>query len=142
MAEGREARLQSLEAQETQRRLSREQFLTPNIREEDVEIATLGGTVHMRGMTHGRRKALREEAKYGTPQYDDDLFTRLVIVETITDPQLNMPDVERILEQDSVVFDEIVLKLNIFALAGASESLKKGSSPTQNGDTPSDSAKD
>lgn len=136
---GREARMKAVEAQQEQRRLSREQFLEPRIREDEVDVAGLGGSVLLRGMTHGLRNDLRNQAKYGTPEYDDDLFTRLVMVHTIVDPQLTMEDVDALKDQDSVVFDELVLHINIFSLAGAAEALKKGSRQTPNEDTASSS---
>lgn len=136
---GREARLRALEVENEHRRLSREQLLTNQVREEEATIAGLGGTVKLRSMTHGLRSELRKQAKFGTPEYDDDLFTRLVIVHTIVDPQLTEEDVELLKQQDSVVFDEIVLQINIFSLTATAENLKKGSKSTQNEDSPSDS---
>lgn len=142
MLRGREARLQAVQAQEEQRRLSREQLLGPKPREEEVEIAELGGTVVMRTMTHGLRKELRTKAKFGTDQYDDDLFTRLVIVHTIVDPKLTEEDVAALEQQDITVFDEIVMKISMFNLMGSAEALKKDSSQTQNSDSPSSSQND
>jgi len=138
MRGGREARVQALRAQDEQRRLSREQFLQPRIREEEVTVAGLGGTVVLRGITHGLRNDLRKQAKFSTPEYDDDLFTRLVMVHTIVDPELTIEDIEALMEQDSVVFDELVMHINIFALSATADALKKGSKQTPNSDSPSD----
>jgi hypothetical protein len=138
MAFGKEAKLRALEAQEQQRRLTREEVLKPRIRQEEVPIAGLGGTVLLRGITHGLRNDLRKQAKYGTPEYDDDLFTRLYIVHSIVDPPMTLEDVETLKEQDSVVFDELVLQINVFGLAGAAETLKKDSKLTQNNGSLSD----
>jgi hypothetical protein len=135
VTEGREDKLKALEQQETQRRLSKEQFLKPQIHEDDVEIMSMGGTVRLRSLSHRQRQDLRNRAHFGGPEYDDDLFTVLVMVNVIVDPPLTEADVEQLREQNSVVFDEIVTQISMFNLMTASGDLKKGSSETQNSDS-------
>jgi hypothetical protein len=136
---GSEAREKAVQAQAEQRRLSKEQLLRPQIREEDIHLISLGGTVRIRSLTHRTRQDLRQQAKFNTPEYDDDLFTQLVIVHSIIDPQLTMEEVEQFKEQNFVVWDEIITQLSMFNLLDAAGGeLKKGSSETQNSDSASD----
>lgn len=142
MATGREAQLKAVQAQDEQRRLSREQILLSRPREEEVDIPGLGGKVLMRTLTHGLRKDLRKKANFNTPEYDDDYFTRLVIVHTIIDPELTEADVAAFEESSIDVFDQIVMAISLFNMSGSIEAAKKGSSQTQSSDIPSDSQSD
>jgi hypothetical protein len=136
---GSEAQAKAVQAQAEQRRLSKEQLLRPQIREEDMHLISLGGTVRIRSLTHRVRQDLRQQAKFNTPEYDDDLFTQLVIINSIIDPQLTMEEVEQFKEQNFVVWDEIITQLSMFNLLDAAGGeLKKGSSETQNSDSASD----
>lgn len=144
MAKDRETRLRALEQQSEQRRLSREQFLTPKIREEEVPIAGLGGSILIRSVSHSVRRRLREEATPTDPEtglavYDDDLFTRLFVVESIVDPELTHDDVEALEKQSATVFDQIIMALTIFGAGDAVVEAKKDSPTSQSSDTPSDS---
>lgn len=134
-----EAEEKALEAQDLQRRLSKQEFLRPQIHEDDVPILSLGGSVRVRSLTHRTRSELRQRAKFGTPDYDDDLFTDLVIIHSIIDPQLSEADIEQMKEQNFVVYDELIQALSMFNLLGATGNLKKDSSETQNSDSASDS---
>lgn len=135
---GREARVQQLRAQNEQSRLSRDQFLQQRPREEEVPIAGLGGTVLLRTITHGLRKELRAKAGFGTPEWDDDHFTRLLIVHSVVDPELTEADVRTLEDQNMTVYDEVVMAITMFTMVGSAEIGKKGSKPTQNSDSPSD----
>lgn len=135
---GSEAREKAVQAQAEQRRLSKEQLLRPQIREEDVHLISLGGTVRVRSLSHRVRQELRQQAKFNTPEYDDDLFTALVIAHSIIDPQFTVEDVEQFKDQNFVVWDEIITQLSMFNLLDAAGGeLKKGSSETPNSDSAS-----
>ena len=133
---GSEAQGKAVQAQAEQRRLSKEQLLRPQIREEDMPLLSLGGSIRVRSLTHRVRQDLRQQAKFNTPEYDDDLFTQLVIVHSIIDPQLTIEEVEQFKDQNFVVWDEIITQLSMFNLLDvAGGELKKGSSETQNSDS-------
>jgi hypothetical protein len=133
---GSEAREQAVEAQAEQRRLSKEQLLRPQIREEDIHLISLGGTVRVRSLSHRVRQDLRQRAKFNTPDYNDDLFTELVIIHSIVDPQLTLEEVEQFRDQNFAVWDEIITQLSMFNLLDAAGGeLKKGSSETPNSDS-------
>lgn len=135
---GAEARQKALEAQAEQRRLSKEQLLQPQIREDDIPLLSLGGSIRVRSMTHRTRQELRQKAKFNTPEYDDDLFTELVIVHSIIDPEFTLEDCEQLKDQNFVVWDEIITQLTMFNLLDAAGGeLKKGSSETTNSDSAS-----
>jgi hypothetical protein len=136
---GSEAQEKAVQAQAEQRRLSKEQLLRPQIREEDVLLISLGGTVRIRSLSHRVRQDLRQQAKFGSPDYDDDLFTELVIIHSIVDPQFTLEEVEQFKDQNFVVWDEIITQLSMFNLLDAAGGeLKKGSSEIQNSDSASD----
>jgi hypothetical protein len=136
---GSEAQEKAVQAQAEQRRLSKEQLLRPQIREEDVLLISLGGTIRIRSLSHRVRQDLRQQAKFNTPEYDDDLFTELVIIHSIVDPQFTLEEVEQFKDQNFVVWDEIITQLSMFNLLDAAGGeLKKGSSETQNSDSASD----
>lgn len=133
---GSEARQKAVQAQAEQRRLSKEQLLRPQIREDDMPLLSLGGSIRVRSLTHRVRQELRQQAKFNTPEYDDDLFTELVIINSIIDPQLTLEEVEQFKDQNFVVWDEIITQLSMFNLLDAAGGeLKKGSSETQNSDS-------
>jgi hypothetical protein len=133
---GSEAQEKAVQAQAEQRRLSKDQLLRPQIREEDVLLISLGGTVRIRSLSHRVRQELRQQAKFGTPDYDDDLFTELVIISSIIDPQFTLEEVEQFKDQNFVVWDEIITQLSMFNLLDAAGGeLKKGSSESQNSDS-------
>ena len=133
---GSEPRERAVQAQAEQRRLSKEQLLRPHLREEDVNLLSLGGTIRVRSLSHRVRQELRQKAKFNTPEYDDDLFTELVIVHSIVDPQFTLEEVEQFKDQNFVVWDEIITQLSMFNLLDAAGGeLKKGSSETPNSDS-------
>lgn len=139
--------MKAVEAQSEQRRLSREQFLQTKIRQEEVEIPGLGGTVLLQSVSHSVRRRLREEASpkdavSGEPRYDDDLFTKLYIAESIIDPELTLEDVERLDQMNSVVFDQIIMAITLFNTTDAVAQAKKDSSTSPSSGSPSDSASD
>jgi hypothetical protein len=133
---GSEAQEKAVQAQAEQRRLSKELLLRPQIREDDIHLISLGGTVRIRSLSHRVRQDLRQQAKFNTPEYDDDLFTQLVIVHSIIDPQLTIEEVEQFKDQNFVVWDEIITQLSMFNLLDAAGGeLKKGSSASPNSDS-------
>jgi hypothetical protein len=133
---GSEAQEKAVQAQAEQRRLSKEQMLRPQIREEEIPLLSLGGTILVRSMSHRTRSELRQQAKFQTPEYDDDLFTELVIINSIIDPQFTLEEVQQFKDQNFVVWDEIITQLSMFNLLDAAGGeLKKGSSETQNSDS-------
>ena len=136
---GSEAQEKAVQAQAEQRRLSKEQMLRPQIREDDIPLLSLGGTVRIRSLTHRTRQELRQQAKFQTPEYDDDLFTALIIQHSVIDPQFTIDEVEQFKDQNFVVWDELITQLSMFNLLDAAGGeLKKGSSETQNSDSASD----
>jgi hypothetical protein len=136
---GSEAQEKAVQAQAEQRRLSKAELLRPQIREEDVYLVSLGGTVRVRSLSHRVRQDLRQQAKFGGPDYDDDLFTELVIIHSIVDPQFTLEEVEQFKDQNFVVWDEIITQLSMFNLLDAAGGeLKKGSSASPNSDSASD----
>jgi len=136
---GSEAQEKAIQAQAEQRRLSKEQMLRPQIREDDIPLLSLGGTVRIRSLTHRTRQELRQQAKFQTPEYDDDLFTALIIQHSVIDPQFTIDEVEQFKDQNFVVWDELITQLSMFNLLDAAGGeLKKGSSETQNSDSASD----
>jgi len=133
---GSEAQEKAVQAQAEQRRLSKEELLRPQIREDDMPLLSLGGTIKVRSLSHRTRQDLRQQAKFNTPEYDDDLFTELVIVHSIIDPQFTLEDIEQFKDQNFVVWDELITQLSMFNLLDAAGGeLKKGSSETQNSDS-------
>jgi hypothetical protein len=135
---GSEAQQKALEAQAEQRRLSKEDLLRPQIREDDIFLISLGGTVKIRSLSHRVRQDLRQQAKFGSSEYDDDLFTALVIAHSIIDPEFTLEDIEAFKDQNFVVWDELITQLSMFNLLDAAGGeLKKGSSETPNSDSAS-----
>ena len=133
---GSEAQEKAVQAQAEQRRLSKEQMLRPQIREDDMPLLSLGGTVRIRSLSHRTRQELRQQAKFQTPEYDDDLFTELIIIHSIIDPQFTLAEIEQFKDQNFVVWDELITQLSMFNLLDAAGGeLKKGSSETQNSDS-------
>lgn len=127
-----EAELKALSSQEDARRLSKEQVLTARIVEKPVFLQSLDGEVVLRSLSHAKRQEFRERAKFGTPEYDDDLFTDLAIVYSFVDPELTEGDIQKFREQDTQVYDEIVLEVTKLNMLGRGEELGKDSSKTQN----------
>jgi len=135
---GSEAQEKAVQAQAEQRRLSKEELLRPQIREDDMPLLSLGGTIKVRSLSHRTRQDLRQQAKFNTPEYDDDLFTELVIVHSIIDPQFTLEDIEQFKDQNFVVWDELITQLTMFNLLDmAGGELKKGSSEIPNSDSAS-----
>jgi hypothetical protein len=94
--------------------------------------------IRVRSLSHRVRQDIRQQAKFNTPDYDDDLFTELVIVNSIIDPQFTLEEVEQFKDQNFVVWDEIITQLSMFNLLDAAGGeLKKGSSENQNSDSAS-----
>lgn len=119
------ASLHSLEQGKEQKRLTREQFLQTRISEQTVFIDSMGGEIVMRSLSVKARRELRLKA---SPEgvYDDDLFTRLVIVHSIIDPPISDVDLAQLEEQDGRVFDEVVLKITMLNSFGVGEEDLKG----------------
>lgn len=123
--------LHAVEQSNAQKRLNREQFLQSRIVEKTVPINSMGGEIVIRSMSVKARKELRAKAS-PDGQYDDDLFTRLVIVHSLVDPQLEESDIEAIQEQNGQVFDEVVLAVTMLNTFGAGEDDLKDLEETMN----------
>jgi len=134
---GNAARLKALENEETQRKLSKEELLRPRIVEKEEFIDGLGGTVTLRSLSHARRQEIRTKSGFQTSEWNEDLFTSLGIVYSVVDPKLTEEDIEKLREQDSSVYDELVLKITMLNMLGRADDLKKESSETQSSDSPS-----
>jgi len=132
---GREGKLQDLSAREGQKRLSKADLLRPRLVEEDVEIVSLGGTVRIKSISHEARQRIREESGFGTPSFDEDRFTMLSIIESITDPVLTEEDLGELRKQDASVIDELIVVISTLNLLGQTDNLKKESETTQNFDS-------
>lgn len=133
---GTQGKLHALEAQEEQRRLSKEELLRPRKLRQEVEIEGLEGKVTIQTLSYRKRRELKAEAKAGTPEYDDDLFTLLVISESVVEPKLTKDDLEALGEQDGMVLDTLSVEIAKLNLMGKAEELKKDSSETSNSDSP------
>ncbi len=132
---GREGKQKELEARGEQRRLSKAELLRPRIVEEDININSLGGKVLVKSMSHEARLRIREQCGFNTPQFDEDRFTMLSIMESIIDPQLTEEDLVELRKQDANVIDEIIVQISMLNMLGRTEELKKESEPTQNSDS-------
>jgi hypothetical protein len=126
-----------LSQREEQRRLSKEELLQPRIREQDVEITGLGGTVRLRSFSHRTRLEVREKAGYGTPQYDENRYTNLCIVHALLEPKLIEEDIDALQDQDQSIYDELVLHISVLNFMGQAGDLKKGSNEILNSDSDS-----
>jgi len=125
VSQGREAREKFLEQQSLQRRLSKEEFLQPRIHQEELDLPALGGQVIIRSLSHAERMEIRQRAKFGTPDYDDDLFTNLCIVKSLVDPELTEADADQLRQLNAVVYDQLVMAISTFNLLGGAGELKK-----------------
>lgn len=125
----------ALEAQETQRRLSKAELLAPRRVEDEVTIPQLGGTVVIRSLSHRERKELQAKSGFGTDDFDEDKLTFLGIVTSVVDPELSLADVEALAEQDYAIIDTLSTYITHINLFGAAGDLKKESSPTPNSDS-------
>ena len=122
---GKAPHLKDLSAREEQRRLSKEELLTPHIVEKTEFIQGLGGEVVIRSMSHRVRQELRQACGWNTPEWDDDKFTSLCIVKALVDPALTEQDVDQLRDQDMTIYDEIVLKISLLNMLGRADDLKK-----------------
>jgi hypothetical protein len=131
-----ETELKMLQAQNEQRRISKEELLTPKIVEREVRIESLDGTVKVRSLTFQQRQDLKQQAGVGTDRFDETNYVMLTIVESVVDPQLTLEDVEALRQQSGEIVDEISTQIMLINLIGRSGELKKGSSPTPSLDFP------
>lgn len=135
---GKASQLKAVEAQEAQRRLSKEELLNPRIREERVFISDLGGEIVLRSLSYAKRAELRSRCGFGSEEtWDDEQFTLLCIVHSVIDPDLTEDDIPAIKEWDQGVFDDMVLKVTLLNMLGHTESLKKESPTTESSDSAS-----
>lgn len=132
---GNQGKLRALEAQEEARRLSKEELLKPRKVQKEVEIAGLEGTVKIQTISYQKRRELRQECKWNTPQYDDEEFTLGVVAESVIEPKLTREDLKELAEQDALLIDMLSMEINTLNLLGKAEELKKDSSPTTNSDS-------
>lgn len=132
-----------LRAQEEQRRLSKEELLSVHRHQDVVPIPELGGAVVIQSLTYRERREIREKAKVGTPEYDEDLMETLSIIKSCIDPPLDEKDLERLKDQDSTIIDTLSLAVGFLNMPGRGESsLGKDSRPMENSDSPSESVSD
>lgn len=131
MTSGREAKVHALQAMDEQRRLSKEELLRPRIIEEEQEIESLGGTVVLRSLSHKQRQEIRQQSNFGKPEFDEELFTTLTIIESLVDPKLAAEDIEALRSQSAAVYDDLVMRISFLNLLGKTDDLKKDSSPTK-----------
>jgi hypothetical protein len=132
---GKAAHLQDLSQREAQHRLSKEELLTPRLTQREVEITGLGGVVLIRSLSHARRQQLRQEAHFGQPEWDEEVFTNLTIIHSIVEPKLEVSDIAALREQDASVYDELVLQISWLNMLGRTEELKKDSEVMSNSDS-------
>lgn len=129
------AKLKALQAADEQRRLSKEQLLTPAIRTQEELIPSLGGTVILQSLSYKRREEIRGECGWQTPNWDEAKFNLYAIAASLVDPELTFKETESLAEQNSTAIDELILKINLLNLLGKAEEVKKESSPTPNSDS-------
>lgn len=121
-------KLAAVAAQEEQHRLSKSEFLDPRIREEEVEIASMGGKVTIRSLSYLARKELRSRCGWGSEEtWDDEKFTVLCIIHSVIDPDLTEDDIPMLEAMDQGVFDELVMRVTLLNMMGRTEPLKKDS---------------
>lgn len=139
---GNAPKLRALEAQDEQRRLSKEELLRPRKVKDEVSIPQLGGTVEIQSLSHRQRRELQQKAGFGTDDFDEDKLTFLGIVESVVDPKLTVEDVAALAEQDYAIIDALSTYITHLNLFGAAGDLGKGSRPSQNSDSASSSQND
>lgn len=130
MGEG--AAVHELKQKEAQRRISREELLQPKIKEEDLPISELGGSVKIRSLSQERRRLIREGSKAGTPEYDEGYYELLLVVYSVVEPKMSMDDVEALKDQDASIIDQIIIGINMLNMFGTLDQLKNALSETQN----------
>lgn len=138
-SKGRNVRGKAVQAEAEQRRLSKEEFLQPRIHEEDIELQGFGGVVRVRSLSVRQRKELREQCGFGKDDtWDEDKFTKLMIRETLIEPQLTLEDVEQLEEMNMVLYDQLVSEITVFNVIGKVDEAKKGSKKIRNTGSVSD----
>jgi hypothetical protein len=129
---GSQARLKALTAQEMQKRVSKEQLLTPRQLEEEVTLESLGGTVRIRSLSHAQRQDIQGKCMNPeTGQYDTDKMTMLSLVEAVVEPDLTEEDIESLRKQDASIIDELQVAIASLNLMGRAGDLKKESRKTR-----------
>lgn len=136
---GREDNIRQLEMRNAQKRLSKEQLLTPRLIEQDIEIESLGGTVRMRSLSAATRREIQGLAGFGTKDFDEDKLSLLAIQRSLVDPALTEEEVMGIIDQNYAVLDELNMHVQLMNFMGKAEVLKKESKKTQNSDSDSSS---
>lgn len=129
------SKLVDLQAREAQRRLSKEQLLTPRRVEVDVYLESLDGTVRIRSLSHAQRQEIHEAGGVGTEKMDTDKINMLTIVASVVEPELTEADVEALRSQDVHIIDELTSTIGLLNLTGQAGELKKGSRKTRNSDS-------
>lgn len=122
---GNAAKVAQLQARDQAKRLSREDLLTIRKREEEVELASFGGdTVIIRTLTARERREFREMAGYGSEEWDEDYFTALCVAASMVEPKLELEDAKVLMEQESALWDELTLNVNLINIPGAKLGVK------------------
>lgn len=127
-----DAKLKALQVADAQRRLSKEQLLTPKLQSSEEEIPSLGGTVVLRTLTYAEREEIRGKAGWQTPQWDEAKFNLLAVAKSLVEPELSLDDIEQLRNINSQVIDELIIKINLINLTGKADEVKKELRRTQN----------
>jgi hypothetical protein len=136
---GREDNIRRLESRNAQKRLSKEQLLTPKIIEQDVEVESLGGTVKLRSLSAATRREIQQMAKFGSKDFDEDKLSLLAIQRSLVDPALTEEEVMQLVDQNYAVLDELNMHIQLINFMGKTEQAKKGSKKTRSSDSGSSS---
>jgi hypothetical protein len=123
--------LSTLEAQQTQRRLSREELLTPRIRKGTITLKAFDGAeLEVQTLSNRQRQTLRAQARNDMGELDEDKWRLLMMCEMVVDPELSVEDLESLNGQDAAIVDELELQLTMFSMMGSVDELGKESKET------------
>jgi hypothetical protein len=136
---GREDNIRRLEARNAQKRLSKEQLLTPKIIEQDIEIESLGGTVKLKSLSAATRREIQGMSGFGTKDFDEDKLSLLAIQRSLVDPALTEEEVMTLVNQNYAVLDEFNMHIQLINFMGKTDQVKKGSKKTRNSGSASSS---
>jgi hypothetical protein len=123
MANKKVSDLSARQAQQKLARLSREQFITPHVKEEEFELEGFG-TVLLRNLTVKQRRKVNELAKVAQDGYDPVRHTLIGIKFCMIDPQLTLEDLEELEEQDATIIDRLDAKIGQMNNVGAAPDMQ------------------
>lgn len=136
------AKLKALQVADAQRRLSKEQLLTPRIKQSEEYIPALEGTVVLKTLSYQERDDARNECGWQTAEWDESKFNLVCIAKSLVEPELTVEDAQELSKQNSQAVDELLIKINLLNLVGRTDEVKKGSKATPSSDTDSSSPSD